>query len=99
MLISYLRTDDPDDLPETYRTNRAKNADEVWTQLQDPKTYVFVAGLKQIGELLDEALVNLVGSPAAYPRQKAKMIDEGRWAELIYYELGSLSGWRRSRGV
>jgi len=62
----------------------AQNADEVWTQLQDPKTYVYVAGLKQISAQLDEALVKIVGSPEAYEQQKAKMIEEGRWAELIY---------------
>ncbi|MBT8396879.1 MAG: oxidoreductase [Gemmatimonadetes bacterium] len=62
----------------------AQNADEVWTQLQDPKTYIYVAGLKQIAPLLDEALVKVVGSTEAYERQKAKMLDEGRWAQLIY---------------
>ncbi len=62
----------------------AQNAEEVWTHLQDPKTYVYVAGLKQIGELLDRALVKIVGSPEAYQRQKAQMIEEGRWAELSY---------------
>ncbi len=62
----------------------AQNADEVWTLLQDPKTYVYVAGLKQISELLDEALVKIVGSPETYEQHKAQMIDEGRWAELIY---------------
>jgi ferredoxin--NADP+ reductase len=62
----------------------AQNADEVWTQLQDPKTYVYVAGLKQISAQLDEALAKIVGSPEAYEQQKAKMIEEGRWAELIY---------------
>jgi ferredoxin--NADP+ reductase len=62
----------------------ARNADEVWTLLQDPKTYVYVAGLKQISEQLDEALVKIVGSPETYEQHKAQMIDEGRWAELIY---------------
>ncbi len=62
----------------------AQNADEVWKHLKDPKTYVYVAGLKQIGELLDKALVKIVGSPEAYRQQKAKMVAEGRWHELIY---------------
>jgi ferredoxin--NADP+ reductase len=62
----------------------AQNADEVWTLLQDPKTYVYVSGLKKVKELLDEALVKIVGSPAKYEQQKAKMKDEGRWAELTY---------------
>ncbi len=72
------------DVPVDLEGAIAQNADEVWTQLQHPKTYIYVAGLKEISKLLDEALVKIVGSPAMYEQQKAKMIDEGRWAELIY---------------
>lgn len=62
----------------------ARNGDEVWTLLQDPKTYVYVAGLRQISQQLDEALVKIVGSAETYEQLKATMIDDGRWAELIY---------------
>jgi ferredoxin--NADP+ reductase len=72
------------DVPVDLAGAMAQNADEVWTQLQDPKTYVYVSGLKKIREQLDEALVKIVGSPVKYEQQKAKMIDEGRWAELIF---------------
>jgi ferredoxin--NADP+ reductase len=72
------------DVPVDLEGAIAQNADEAWTLLQDPKTYVYVAGLKQISKLLDEALVKIVGSSAEYEQQKAKMKDEGRWAELIY---------------
>ena len=72
------------DVPVDLEGAIAKNASEVWTLLQDPKTYVYVAGLKQISKQLDEALVKIIGSAEAYERQKATMIDEGRWAELIY---------------
>ena len=72
------------DVPVDLEGAIAQNADEVWTLLQDPKTHVYVAGLKQISKQLDEALVKIVGSPAEYEQQKARMIDEGRWAELIY---------------
>jgi ferredoxin--NADP+ reductase len=72
------------DVPIDLAGAMAKNADEVWTHLQDPKTYVYVSGLKKIREQLDEALVKIVGSPAKYEQQKAKMIDEGRWAELVF---------------
>ena len=72
------------DVPVDLEGAMSQNADEVWNQLQDPKTYVYVAGLKKISEQLNEALVKIVGSPAKYEQQKAKMIDEGRWAELIY---------------
>jgi ferredoxin--NADP+ reductase len=72
------------DVPVDLEGAMAQNATEVWKLLRDPKTYVYVAGLKQISELLDKALVNIVGSAEKYQQHKAKMIDEGRWAELIY---------------
>jgi ferredoxin--NADP+ reductase len=72
------------DVPVDLEGAIARNADEVWTLLQDPKTYVYVAGLKQIGTQLDEALAKVVGSSDEYERTKAQMIDEGRWAELLY---------------
>ena len=72
------------DVPVDLEGAIAQNAEEVWTQLQDPKTYVYVSGLKQISALLDEAMVKIVDSPEEYEQQKAKMVDEGRWAELIY---------------
>jgi ferredoxin--NADP+ reductase len=72
------------DVPVDLAGAMAQNAEEVWTQLQDPKTYVYVSGLKKIREQLDEALVKIIGSPAKYEQQKAKMVDEGRWAELIF---------------
>lgn len=72
------------DVPVDLESAIAQNADEVWTMLQDPKTHVYVAGLKQIRELLDEAMKNLVDPPEAYEQQQAKLIEEGRWAELIY---------------
>lgn len=72
------------DVPVDLEAAMAQNADEVWTLLQDPKTYVYVAGLKKISELLDEALVKIVGSREKYEQQKAKMKEWGRWAELIY---------------
>jgi ferredoxin--NADP+ reductase len=72
------------DAPVDLEGAMAQNAEEVWNQLQDPKTYVFVSGLKQISGQLDEALVNIVGSSEDYEKQKAKMIEDGRWAELIY---------------
>ena len=72
------------DVPVDLEGAIAQNADEVWTLLQDPKTYVYVAGLKQISAQLDDAMAKIVEPPEAYEEQKAKMIDEGRWAELIY---------------
>lgn len=72
------------DVPVDLEAAMAQNGDEVWTLLQDPKTYVYVAGLKQISKQLDEALAKIVGSADTYEQQKARLMDEGRWAELLY---------------
>jgi hypothetical protein len=43
-----------------------------------------VAGLRQISKQLDEAMATIAGSVDAYEKQRAKLVEEGRWAELIY---------------
>jgi ferredoxin--NADP+ reductase len=72
------------DVPADLAGAIAQNAEDVWAMLQDPKTYVYVSGLEQVRKQLDEALVSIVGSAEEYEQQKAMMIEEGRWAELLY---------------
>jgi ferredoxin--NADP+ reductase len=72
------------DVPADLAGAIAQNAEDVWAMLQDPKTYVYVSGLEQVRKQLDEALVGIVGSAEEYEQQKAAMIEEGRWAELLY---------------
>jgi ferredoxin--NADP+ reductase len=72
------------DVPADLAGAIAQNAEDVWAMLQDPKTYVYVSGLEQVRKQLDEALVSIVGSAEEYEQQKALMIEEGRWAELLY---------------
>jgi ferredoxin--NADP+ reductase len=62
----------------------AQNGEEVWTLLRDRRTYVFVAGLSQISKQLDEAMAQIAGSADAFEKQRALLVEEGRWAELIY---------------
>ena len=57
---------------------------EVWQLLCDPNTYVYVAGLAQVSEMLDNALANMAGSAEKWRRRKAELVAGGRWAELIY---------------
>jgi len=72
------------DVPVDLEGAIAQNAEEVWGMLQDPKTYVYVSGLGQVSKQLDEALARIVGSSEEYEQQKATMVEEGRWAELLY---------------
>jgi ferredoxin--NADP+ reductase len=72
------------DVPVDLAGAIAQNAEDVWAMLQHPKTYVYVSGLEQISKQLDEALAAVIGSTEEYEQQKATMIEEGRWAELLY---------------
>lgn len=61
------------------------NADEAWEMLQDPKTYVFVAGSRKTSDLLNKALAAHAGSAEAWEVMKEKIQAENRWSELIYF--------------
>jgi ferredoxin--NADP+ reductase len=72
------------DVPVDLAGAIAQNSEEVWTMLRDRRTYVYVAGIRQISKQLGEALAKIAGSAEAYEQLRAKMVEEGRWAELIY---------------
>lgn len=59
-------------------------AEEIWAMLADEHTYVYVAGLKQINETLDELFSGMSGTPDGWAKLKAELIEQGRWAELLY---------------
>jgi sulfite reductase alpha subunit-like flavoprotein len=61
-----------------------KNKEEVWAMIQDPNTYVFVAGLKKAAEMLDNALGKIAGSQERWLNKKAELKAGSRFAELIY---------------
>lgn len=72
------------DVPVDLAGAIAQNGEEVWALLRDRRTYVYVAGLRKISTQLDEAMAKIVGSAEEYEQQRAKLVEEGRWAELIY---------------
>ena len=59
-------------------------ADEIWKMIEDESTYIYVAGQRAILDSLDELFGEMVESENVWPKTKEKLIDEGRWAELIY---------------
>lgn len=71
---------EPIDLERTL----SENASEVWEMLQDPNTYVYVAGLEQVSDMLDKALAKMAGADEKWLRLKKHLIACDRWAELIY---------------
>ncbi|MDH3638001.1 MAG: ferredoxin-NADP reductase [Gammaproteobacteria bacterium] len=58
-------------------------AEEIWQMLEDENTHVYVAGLKQINDTLDQ-LFSETRSPAAWEKMKNYLTEQGRWAELLY---------------
>lgn len=61
-----------------------QRAEEIWVMLSDEHTYVYVAGLRQIRDALDELFGNLCGSADGWAKRKAELEAQGRWVELLY---------------
>ena len=59
-------------------------ADEIWKLVDDPHTYIYVAGQKAILESLDELFGEMAESEAVWANKKSELIEAGRWAELVY---------------
>jgi len=60
------------------------NLQEAWDLIQQPDTYVFIAGLDTIAPSLDMVMIHAAGSKEAWNTLKQKMKDEGRWSKLLY---------------
>ena len=57
---------------------------EILEMLDDPKTYVYVAGLKDVREQLDKVFADMMGSEERWQRRRAELVAGGRWTELLY---------------
>ena len=62
----------------------AERGAELWKLLEQPNTYVYVAGLEKMRGELDEAFKEIAGSPQKWARRKAELVAGGRWVELLY---------------
>lgn len=60
------------------------NAIEVWSLVQDPKTYIYVSGLSSLEKTLDRLMIALAGSEEEWKKIKDKLIAERRWSTLFY---------------
>ncbi|MBI4558800.1 MAG: hypothetical protein HY706_14555 [Candidatus Hydrogenedentes bacterium] len=61
-----------------------KNARELGRLIQDPKTYVYIAGHEKARDLMDRVMAKVLGSEDNWRRKKAEMTAGERWAEVIY---------------
>ena len=60
------------------------NIQEAWGLIQQPDTFVFIAGLDNIAPSLDMVMIDAAGSKENWQLLKQKMKDEGRWSKLLY---------------
>lgn len=61
-----------------------KHKREVWKMLRDPETYVYIAGIEALREMLDKTFEKMAGSKEKWERRKAELIAGKRWFEIIY---------------
>lgn len=61
------------------------HASEIWALLQDPKTHVYLAGMKKIAAAFDASMASMAGSDAQWQDFKQTLIDDKRWSELTYH--------------
>jgi ferredoxin--NADP+ reductase len=62
----------------------ADNAEDALHLISEPNTHVFLSGLGKIAAVFDKVMAERVGSSQEWTAMKEKMIDDGRWSELIY---------------
>ncbi|TWU43435.1 Ferredoxin--NADP reductase [Novipirellula aureliae] len=65
-------------------TAMQERAGQIADMLSDPKTYVYVAGVERIRHELDEVFWAVTGLTEDWSRKKEKLVEEGRWVELLY---------------
>ncbi len=62
----------------------ADHAEEALALIKDANTYVFLSGLEKIATVFDQVMSERLGQPEAWKAMKQRLIDEGRWSELMY---------------
>lgn len=72
------------DAPVALDSTLESHRGEIWELLQDPKTYVYVAGLEPLREQLDGAMAKVSGSESAWQEKREELESQQRWSELLY---------------
>ena len=60
------------------------NAHEIWDLIQQPNTYVYLAGLSAAASKFETAMEQLAGGAAQWQELKNTIATEQRFAELLY---------------
>jgi ferredoxin--NADP+ reductase len=70
--------------PVTWEAHMNDYGEEVWNLMQDPNTYVYIAGLEPALESFNKTMIKIADSEAAWSAIRQGLESSGRWAELIY---------------
>ena len=62
----------------------AQRGEKLWALLEQPHTYVYVAGLEKMRGELDKAFREIAGSDKKWERRKAELVAGRRWVEVLY---------------
>jgi ferredoxin--NADP+ reductase len=61
-----------------------ERAAEAWRLMREPNTHVFLSGLSKVTQAFDRVMAKQAGSEAEWKQLKQRLIEDGRWSELIY---------------
>ena len=61
-----------------------QNAAEVWEIVNSPDSRVYVAGVKQMHDMIAQAMAGIAGSPGAWTAKRDELVAAGRWMEVLY---------------
>ncbi|MBI5890145.1 MAG: oxidoreductase [Nitrosomonadales bacterium] len=61
-----------------------QNAAEVWEIMNSADSRVYVAGMKQMLDMIARAMENIAGSADAWAAKRKELADAGRWLEVLY---------------
>lgn len=72
------------DEPPALECLLADNAREIWEMIQEPKTYVYVAGLVEGKQKFEKAMSAMAGSDEAWHHRRQELVAHQRYAELLH---------------
>lgn len=61
------------------------NAADIWKLIQEPKTHVYLAGMKKIATAFDLTMARAAGSAEHWEQAKQALLLDKRWSELTYH--------------
>ncbi|MGD1094172.1 MAG: FAD-binding oxidoreductase [Bryobacteraceae bacterium] len=57
---------------------------EIWEMIEDPKTYVYVAGLAGAAQQFEQAMITMAGGEHAWLHKRHELMAQQRYAELLH---------------